>query len=143
MAIDNNQSKSIIYIDFTRAFDTVSSQKLVYKLQKYGITCNLLMFISSFLSDRSQRTRVGRSISEATWLTSRTVQGSCLGPLLFLLYINDVCKIFDKNVKPKLFADDLKLYTSIISDVDRTMLQTNLTRLVKWAEDWQLGISIR
>ena len=143
LAIDNSQSKAIIYIDFMRAFDTISSQKLVHKLQKYGITSNLLKFISSFLSDRSQRTRVGRSVSESTRLTSGTAQGSCLGPLLFLIYINDVCKIFDKNVQPKLFADDLKLYTSIKSDVDQTILQTNLTRLAKWAEDWQLLISIR
>ena len=126
-----------------RAFDTVSSQKLVHKLKKYGITGNLLKFISSFLSDRSQRTRVGRSVPASTRLTSGTVQGSCLGPLFFLIYINDVCKIFDQNVKPKLFADDLKLYTSIKSDVDQTMLQMNLTRLAKWAEDWQLLISIR
>ena len=111
------------------------------KLQGYGITGNLLQFISSFLHERNQKTRVGQSVSNAVQLTSGIVQGSCLGPLLFLIYINDVTSIFDELVKPKLFADDLKLYTSVKSNDDCKLLQANLDKLAQWANDWQLKIS--
>ena len=111
------------------------------KLQGYGITGNLLQFISSFLHERNQKTRVGQSVTNAVQLTSGIVQGSCLGPLLFLIYINDVTSIFDELVKPKLFADDLKLYTSVKSNDDCKLLQANLDKLAQWANDWQLKIS--
>ena len=141
LAIDNNQTRTVVYIDFARAFDTVSRPKLMTKLQGYGITGNLLQFISSFLHERNQKTRVGQSVSNAVQLTSGIVQGSCLGPLLFLIYINDVTAIFDELVKPKLFADDLKLYTSVKSNDDCKLLQANLDKLAQWANDWQLKIS--
>jgi hypothetical protein len=141
LAVDNNETKTVVYIDFARAFDTVSRPKLLTKLQAYGISGNLLQFISSFLTDRSQKTRVGQSLSTAVSLISGIVQGSCLGPLLFLIYINDTAAIFDERVKPKLFADDLKLYMTVKNDADRSMFQANLDKLGQWAKDWQLKIS--
>ena len=77
------------------------------------------------------------------FLTSGVVQGSCLGPLLFLLFINDITKIFGQQIKSKLYADDLKFYTTIESELDEDQLQTCLDDLNKWADTWQLTISIK
>jgi hypothetical protein len=140
--LDNKRIGSVIYIDFARAFDTVSHPKLLLKLQAYGITGNLLKFVADFLDNRSQQTRVGRSLSDAKHLMSGVVQGSCLGPLLFLLYVNDVLNIFDTAVEAKMYADDIKLYSCIETITDEFRLQHNLNMLVDWAEEWQLSISI-
>ena len=142
LALDNKRIGSVIYIDFARAFDTVSHPKLLLKLQAYGITGNLLKFVSDFLDNRSQKTRVGRSLSDAKHLMSGVIQGSCLGPLLFLLYVNDVVNIFDNAVEAKLYADDIKLYSCIETVTYEFRLQHNLNMLVDWAEEWQLSISI-
>ena len=74
-------------------------------------------------------------------LISGVIQGSCLGPLLFLLYVNDVTRILDNSVEAKLYADDIKLYTHIETIVDEFRLQNNLNKLVRWAEAWQLNVS--
>jgi hypothetical protein len=118
-------------------------QKILAKLKSHGITGDLLSVITDFLHDRSQQTRVGNQLSDTVFLTSGIVQGSCLGPLLFLIYINDVCNIFKGNVTSKLYADDLKLYSTIESELDEDELQICLDDLSKWAETWQLSISIK
>ena len=143
LCIDNKKLQSVIYIDFCKAFDSVSRPKLVAKLKSYGITGNLLDIINDFLSGRSQRTRVGNCFSSTVYLSSGIVQGSCLGPLLFLIYINDILTIFGDSVVSKLYADDLKLYTVIDSTHDDALLQTALDRLYEWADAWQLKISIK
>jgi len=142
LTINNKQLQNVVYIDFSKAFDTVSQKKLVAKLQKYGITGDLLSVISDFLSGRSQRTKVGDCLSSNVSLKSGVVQGSCLGPLLFLIYVNDVFDIFNQPVITKLYADDLKLYSTIDCDQDNANLQQCLDKLLQWSEDWQLAISI-
>jgi len=142
-SIDNKITQTVIYVDFTRAFDTVSRPKLLTKLKSYGVNGDLLSFISDFLTDRSQRTRVGNKLSNTATLSSGVVQGSCLGPLLFLLFINDLPSIFDSTITPKMYADDLKIYAKIESNIDSEHLQQNIDRLVYWAQTWQLAISIR
>ena len=67
---------------------------------------------------------------------------SCLGPLLFLIYINDLVAVFDANVTPKLYADDLKLYASLSCSTSIADFQKNLDRLTEWAKTWQLSISV-
>ena len=73
-------------------------------------------------------------------LTSGVVQGSCLGPLLLLIFINDLADIFDNDVTPKLYADDHKIYTTILSDLDSIRLQQNIDKLAAWTDTWQLSI---
>ncbi len=143
LTVDNKQTQSIIYVDFAKAFDSVSSPKLLTKLEAYGINGDLLHLIGDFMTNRVQQTRVGQSLSSRCSLNSGVVQGSCLGPLLFLLFINDLPEIFDSQVTPKLYADDLKLYASIQSDCDNKRLQENIDRLAEWARTWQLTISIK
>jgi len=96
-------------IDFSRAFDSVSHPKLLHKLKSYGIDGILLDWVASFLSRRSHCTKVGNVYSSFQHIYSGVVQGSCLGPLLFLVYINDVLDIFQSRVNCKLYADDVKL----------------------------------
>lgn len=143
LAVDNRRVEAVIYVDFSKAFDSVCHSKLIAKLAAYGVTGNLLSLIAEFLSNRSQWTTVGNSISGRVNLSSGTVQGSCLGPLLFLVYINDIFTIFDEPITSMLYADDLKLYTIIDSTHDIDQMQNCLDNLSSWAEAWQLTISIR
>lgn len=142
-AIDNKTTQTVIYVDFSKAFDSVSHPKLITKLQGYGIQGDLLHLITDFLTGRTQRTRVGRCLSNSINITSGVVQGSCLGPLLFLIFINDLAGIFDSTIKPKLYADDLKLYATVESSLDSDRLQRNIDRMVEWSDYWQLSISIK
>jgi hypothetical protein len=120
----------------------VSHPKLLLKLRAYGVTGDLLNLVTDFISDRSQKTRVGRRLSDAKYLTSGVIQGSCLGPLLFLVYVNEIANIFDNTVEAKLYADDVKLYSCIDTVLDEFRLQQNLNRLVEWAKIRQLSVSI-
>jgi hypothetical protein len=142
LAIKSKKSVVVAYIDYTRAFDTVSHKKLVNKLTAYGIQGTLLAWIENFLHCRSQQTRVGTTLSRTVHLVSGVVQGSVLGPLLFLIYINDVVNIFkDNRCTCKLYADDLKMYSQIRVNDDIKILQNALDELYKWSNLWQLKIS--
>ena len=142
LAIKNKHSVAVAYIDYSKAFDSVCHSKLLTKLCAYGITGNLLSWIDSFLSGRSQRTRIGSSLSNEANIISGVIQGSVLGPLLFLLFINDVCSIVSNDCCVcKLYADDLKLYTVLQADEDASVLQDRLNALGDWSNTWQLTIS--
>ena len=140
--LTNKQSTIVAYFAFPNAFDTVSHVKLFEKLKAVGLTGNLLKWIIDFLSGRTQRTRVGAAYSEAIAMASGIAQGSCIGLILFVIYVNDVVDCFDKNIVSSLYADDIKLYTYIRSLSDCSRLQLVIDRLVSWADKWQLRISI-
>ena len=99
-----------MYIDFSKAFDTVSRRKLLHKLTNYGITGNIFQWFSSFLCDRKQRVKIGDVYSSYASVSSGVPQGACTGPLLFILYANGLPDSQQGNeTMVCLFADDTKL----------------------------------
>ena len=101
---DGNQV-DILYIDIAKAFDTVSHKKLLHKLVAYGFNGKLLKILENFLTGRSQYVDIGGERSETCEVFSGVPQGSVLGPLLFLVYINDLPDIIVDS-KISIFADD-------------------------------------
>ena len=133
----------VVYIDFSRAFDSIVFNKLLAKLEHYGITGKLLKFISAFLHNREQCVVLDNCFSSVTDVLSGVPQGSVLGPVLFLIFINDVSSTCVGQAKLKLFADDVKLYSSFNVDVFNCGdLQQSLDLLSSWANSWQLSINI-
>ena len=134
---------NVVYIDFRKAFDTVSHEKLFIRLSSYGITGMLLKWLQNFLTNRTHRTKVGSCLSAEHSLLSGIIQGSGIGPILFLLFINELAFILEQSgVKIKLFADDCKIYAEIVDFTDIAHLQDALNKLVEWSKIWQLDIAI-
>ena len=136
--LDQGGTLDVIYCDFMKAFDKVPHKRLVYKVRKYGITENILAWINSFLSNRTQCVTVNKSVSEIAQVTSGIPQGSVLGPLLFVIYINDLPEVVDKNSHAYLFADDTKVFRKIKGPEDIQILQTDVNNLLKWSDTWLL-----
>jgi hypothetical protein len=141
LAVSRNKPVDVAYLDLAKAFDSVSHAKLIHKLKSYGIRGSLLMWIESFLSNRQQRVIVENSKSNPIQVISGVPQGTILGPLLFIIYINDVVDVVQFS-KVKLYADDSKVYSQIESDIDSARLQEDLDSIAFWANKWQLKLSI-
>ena len=135
--IEGKGQCDVILLDFSKAFDKVSHELLMQKLSRYGINAQVHQWISSFLANRTQQVVVDGVSSEKGAVTSGVPQGSVLGPLLFLLFINDL-PTYTKHSHIRLFADDCMLYREINSDEDRHKLQTDLDGLLKWEQDWKM-----
>jgi hypothetical protein len=132
-----------VYIDFKAAFDSVVHSKLMHKVKLFGVGGNLLNWIESFLSERFFSVKVGSCYSDWAPVLSGVPQGSVLGPLLFILFINDLTKCcFDESCKIFIFADDAKCYSCIKSYRDCEKLQSTLTTIEKWSAEWQLPIAL-
>jgi len=140
--LDGSQVDSV-YLDYSKAFDSrpIVHTKLLFKLQKYGISDNLLVWISSFLSDRMQTVRVNNSYSEWTPVLSGVPQGSVLGPLLFLIYINDLGTSSPDLQSLYLYADDAKCFAGIKSLNDCVNFQRSLDSISNWSNLWQLNLA--
>lgn len=122
--------------DFKKAFDTVPHQRLAQKLHKYGISGNICKWIVNFLKDRKQRVLVNGKASEWAEVLSGVPQGSVLGPILFIIYINDLPECVSSCIK--LFADDTKLYRVASSTQDCEKVQEDIDALQDWSKQWLL-----
>ncbi len=129
----------IIYTDFQKAFDSVQHNRLLYKLSKYGFSENLLSWINNFLRHRRQRVVLNGTPSDWQHVESGVPQGTILGPILFLFFINDLPGL--TTCKVKLFADDAKLYSDIDNINDCINLQRDLDVVCKWANDWLISFN--
>ena len=121
-----------------KAFDKVPHNRLLHKVENYGVTGNILGWISSFLKDRTHQVIVNGAKSGSAKVTSGIPQGSVLGPLLFVIYINDLPDVVDKDSFIYLFADDTKIFRKINTGVDKHILQRDIDRLLEWSNDWLL-----
>ena len=126
----------VIYLDFTKAFDSVPHRRLIYKLQQLGIRGKLLWWIKSFLKNRRQRVVLRNGLSSWKNVISGVPQGTILGPMLFLLYVNDMPDVVQSTAK--MFADDTKIYRNIQEPDDCNNLQRDLNALSAWSNQWLL-----
>ena len=124
-----------VLLDFSKAFDKVDHKILLSKISNMGIQGPLLDWMSSFLKDRLQYVIVDGSISKACKVLSGVPQGTVLGPLFFLIYINDIQDHLSPGTSIRLFADDSLLYRTISSIHDTIILQNDLNQLQKWEKD--------
>ena len=135
---DTKTPVDMIYLDFSKAFDCVSHIKLSYVLQNFKIDVNTINWIKEYLNGRTQRTIVDGVLSESCKIKSGVPQGSVLGPLLFIIYIEDLLKTI-KSQCPSIhvfgFADDVKLL-----GCNSIQLQKALKIVESWTEKWQLRL---
>ncbi|MCP4584377.1 reverse transcriptase domain-containing protein, partial [Pseudoalteromonas sp.] len=136
-AIDSGQFVDVLYVDISKAFDSVSHPKLIAKLDRYGVRGHLLLWIKAFLADRRQRVVIDNKFSRWLPVESGVPQGSVLGPLLFLVYINDLPYVV-RYAQVKLFADDLKIYIALLRSEPTTPLQDDIQEVLAWLNDNQL-----
>ena len=126
-------------LDFTKVFDKVPHKRLIHKLKYYGITGPISSWIESFLAERTQQVVINGSASIPIQVTSGVPQGTVLGRLFFLLYINDLPNNLISNVR--LFADDCLIYLLFKSDNDTSLLQNYLLKLEEWQNTWFMKLN--
>ena len=129
-----------VFLDISKAFDKVWHQGLHYKLRQNGISGELLNILTDFLDNRTQRVILNGQYSSWAKVEAGVPQGSILGPLLFLIYINDLSENLASN--PKLFADDTSLF-SVVKNVDASNIDLNndLKKISKWAFQWKMNFN--
>ena len=134
--IDEGGKIDCVYFDFKKAFDKVPHQRLIYKAEQYGIKGEIINWIKSFLNSRTQQVVINGESSECKDVTSGIPQGSVLGPLLFVIFINDLPDQVKSDMY--LFADDTKVFRRISTKEDKEILQEDINEMLKWADKWQL-----
>jgi Reverse transcriptase (RNA-dependent DNA polymerase)/Endonuclease-reverse transcriptase len=141
-SIDSKKPVDIVYFDFAKAFDTVCHKKLLLKLNSYGIKGDIFEWIKAFLSNRKQRVIIKGNLSEENEVISGVPQGSVLGPLLFLIFINDLPNILPKGINCVMFADDLKIFCEVSSESQHENIQKAIDAVYSWSKTWQLSLSV-
>ena len=139
-SINLKRQTDVLLLDFSKAFDKVSHTKLLHKIRYYGITDKTNKWISAFLGSRSQQVVVNGQCSKPADVLSGVPQGTVLGPMLFLLYINDITDGIDTGMR--LFADDSIVYREIQSPADHHQLELDLDKLHEWASTWQMAFNV-
>lgn len=138
--IDKGCPIDVIYLDFQKAFDKVPHKRLMLKIDSMGISGDIYNWIKDWLKDREQRVVLLGSSSQWISVKSGVPQGSVLGPLLFLIYINDI----DKGIHSKVlkFADDTKLYSVVANQSDVKRLKVDLINICNWSNEWLMLFNV-
>jgi len=130
----------VIIIDFSKVFDLVPHDRLLTKIAATGVDSRVVVWVKEFLLGRLQRIRVGRQLSEEVRVTSGVPQGSVLGPLLFLAYVNDIWRNAESSIW--LLADDCIIYRKIMDSSDIDKLQMDINRLGEWVVENEMKVSL-
>ena len=134
-ALDSGKEVRVIFCDISKAFDRVWHKGLLLKLEAAGISGNLLLWFASYLDNRRQRVVLPGANSRWNSIHAGVPQGSVLGPLLFLLFINDIVNDIGSSIR--LFADDTSLYIIVENpELAAQLLNTDLEKITKWAKTW-------
>lgn len=140
--IDQGRLNGVVFLDLAKAFDTVDHSILLKKMEIYGVRGTSLNWFKSYLSERSQCCLVNNHLSKKCYLSCGVPQGSTLGPLLFLIYINDLPSSIAK-CSPRMFADDTSISISALSADDiETSLNSDLENVKLWLETNKLNLNI-
>ena len=135
-SLDYGEQVDVILLDFSKAFDKVPHQRLLHKLDFYGVRGNTWNWVKDFLSKRTQQVTLEGQSSTRADVISGVPQGTVMGPLLFLTFINDLPEYTKSDVR--LFADDCLLYRKVNSLADARQLQQDLSSLEYWEKQWQM-----
>jgi hypothetical protein len=139
--MDKQKTTGAVFIDLKKAFDLVDPDCLLYKLEHYSIRGSSLNWFQNYLTTRSQRVKFGQDLSDSASIDHGVPQGSILGPLLFILYINDLPMCLN-DCSISMYADDTMIHYSDKSTAKiREVLQIDFNRLVIWLEQNRLVIS--
>ena len=136
----NHCDIDVVYLDYRKAFDSVPHDELLLKPWKYGVTGDLWSWFKAYLTARGQCVRVCNQAPEYLPVISGVPQGSLLGPLLYIFYINDMFTLFTVT-RPFTFADDTKLLITLYTSEDCDLFQQDLQELATWNNRWHLQLN--
>ena len=141
-AVDSGKEVRVVFCDISKAFDRVRHRRLIHKLSGIGCSENVTKWFSSYLTGRKQRVVLNSQASDWTPVQAGVPQGSILGPLLFLIYINDIVK--DIGCSIRLFADDTSLYITVESrQIAANFINIDLSTINNWAADWLVDFNTK
>ena len=134
-SLDEGKEVRAVFCDVSKAFDRVWHKGLLFKLKSIGVSDSLLLWFSDYLAERKQRVVLPGAASSWKHIKAGVPQGSILGPLLFLIYINDIVEDIHSSIR--LFADDTSLYIIVENPLlAANTLNADLTKLHNWASKW-------
>ena len=140
--LNNSKYSLVAYLDFQKAFDTINHEILINKLRDAGLGKNLLALISNYLNGRKQRTKLFSNLSTLMPVVTGVPQGSTIGPLMFIVYINDLSTVLQR-CKSCMYADDTVIYCGSTSrKIARKDLQKDIARVQKWCESNRLTLNV-
>jgi hypothetical protein len=140
--VDEGDAMDVIFLDFAKAFDKVPHRRLLAQLEAHGVEGRVLRWIGAWLADRKQRVVLNGARSGWQRVLSGVPQGSVLGPILFLVFINNLDAMAQMITEIKKFADDTKLGQVIKSPADSEKLQSCLDKMTEWAEAWGMSFNV-
>lgn len=139
-SLDHRDQTDVVYLDFAKAFDCLDHKVLHKKLLKFGLSVDFANFLKSYLENRKFYVEIAGTQSKTFLITSGVPQGSVLGPILFNIFINDIVDIFKSTAL--LYADDLKIFSNVVSLEDCYKIQKDLMSLENWCNDNRLLLNI-